>query len=116
MRAYGYAAASDMDMVIPWYESMRGALDRGNYRIIAQSLYLSNSSHEGIDGPSEKRSRRSNRGVYGLSFLGEICCSRTSELEARPITCHMDSDPTSEQVEIHPQVEGHLMDARAQGE
>ena len=23
--------------------------------------------------------------------------------------------PTNEQVEIHPQVEGHLMDARAQG-
>ena len=32
----------------------------------------------------------------------------------KPITCHM--DPTSEQVEIHLQVEGHLMDARVQGE
>ena len=31
------------------------------------------------------------------------------------ITCHMDY-PTNEQVEIHPQVEGHLMDARVQGE
>ena len=68
---------------------------------------------ERTDGLPEKRSRRSNRGVYGLSFLGEICCSRTSELEARPITCHM--DPTSEQAEIHLQVEGHLMDARVQG-
>ena len=28
----------------------------------------------------------------------------------KPITCHM--DPTNEQVEIHLQVEGHLMDAR----
>ncbi len=33
----------------------------------------------------------------------------------KPITCLMDY-PTNEQVEIHPQVEGHLMDARAQGE
>ena len=32
----------------------------------------------------------------------------------KPITCHMDYS-TNEQVEIHPQVEGHLMDARAQG-
>ena len=33
----------------------------------------------------------------------------------KPITCLMDY-PTNEQVEIHPRVEGHLMDARAQGE
>ena len=33
----------------------------------------------------------------------------------KPITCHMDYS-TNEQVEIHPQVEGHLMDARVQGE
>ena len=32
----------------------------------------------------------------------------------KPITCHMDYS-TNEQVEIHPQVEGHLMDARAHG-
>ena len=34
----------------------------------------------------------------------------------KPITCHMDSTNASEQVEVHPQVEGHLMDARVQGE
>ena len=33
----------------------------------------------------------------------------------KPITCHMDYS-TNEQVEIHPQVEGHLMNARVQGE
>ena len=31
----------------------------------------------------------------------------------KPITCHM--DPTSEQVEIHLQVEGHLMRSRPGG-
>ena len=32
----------------------------------------------------------------------------------KPITCHMDY-PTNEQVEIHPRVEGHLMDAGPRG-
>ena len=45
-----------------------------------------------------------------------VCAARHGQNRhgaMEPITCHM--DPISEQVEIHLQVEGHLMDARVQG-
>ena len=43
-----------------------------------------------------------------------ISGARGDLLLMKPITYHMDL--TNEQVEIHLQVEGHLMDARVQGE
>ncbi len=54
-----------------------------------------------------------------------VCAARHGQnrhgaIMMEPIThwqaCHIMMDPISEQVEIHLQVEGHLMDARVQGE
>ena len=45
----------------------------------------------------------------------QIFISRRNLLLMKPITCHMDF--ASESIElIHPLIEGHLVDARAQGE
>ena len=66
---------------------------------------------------SPGRCHNGRQKIQQRCLLTSISIVRLGDLRLllmRPITCHM--DPTDEQVEIHIRVEGHLMDARVQGE